>query len=63
MAASFPLIWFIILTEDYLISYLIAKILVMSGLDPRKAHGQDMISICMLKICGESIHKPSESIF
>ena len=36
---------------------------LISGLDPNKAHGHDMISICMLKICGESIHKPLESIF
>ena len=35
----------------------------MPGFDPIKAHGHDMISICMLKICGESIHKPLESIF
>ena len=36
---------------------------LISGLDPNKAHEHDMISICMLKICGESIHKPLESIF
>ena len=31
---------------------------VISGLDPNKAGGHDMISIRMPKICGESIHKP-----
>ena len=36
---------------------------VISGLNPSKGHGHDMISIRMLKICGESIHKPLESIF
>ena len=36
---------------------------VISGLDPNKAHGHDIISIRMLKICSESIHKPLESIF
>ena len=36
---------------------------VISGLDSNKAHGHDMISIHMLKICGESIHKPLEYIF
>ena len=34
----------------------IAKII--KNLDPYKAHGLDMISICMLKACGESILKP-----
>ena len=29
---------------------------VISALDPNKAHGH--ISIRMLKICGQSIHKP-----
>ena len=36
---------------------------VISGLDPNKAHGHDMISIRMLKICDESIRKPLEYIF
>ena len=31
---------------------------VISGLDPNKAGGHDMISIRMPKMCGESIHKP-----
>ena len=39
----------------------IAKI--MKNLNPNKAHGFDMISICMLKICGDSILKPLELIF
>ena len=34
----------------------IAKII--QNLDPNKAHGHDMISIRMLKICGNSIYKP-----
>ena len=38
----------------------IAKII--RGLDHNKAHGHDMKSICMLKICGESISKPLEII-
>ena len=36
---------------------------VISGLDPNKAHGHNMISICMLKMCGESIRKALEYIF
>ena len=39
----------------------IAKII--QNLDPNKAHGQDNISIRMLKICGPSIYKPLEVIF
>ena len=39
----------------------IAKII--KNLSPNKAHGFDMISICMLKICGDSILKPLELIF
>ena len=31
---------------------------IIKNLDLNKAHGQDMISIRMLKICGESILKP-----
>ena len=31
---------------------------VVQSLDPNKAHGHDMISIRMLKICGKSIIKP-----
>ena len=36
---------------------------VISGLDPNKSHGHDMISIRMLKKWGESIHKPLKYIF
>ena len=39
----------------------IAKII--RDLDPNKAHGLDMKSIRILKICGESISKPLEIIF
>ena len=31
---------------------------VIQSLDPNKAHGHDMISIRVLKICGKSIIKP-----
>ena len=36
---------------------------VISGLDPNKAHGHDIISIRMLKMCAESIHELLEHIF
>ena len=39
----------------------IAKII--QKLDPNKAHGHDMISIRMLKICGNSVYKPLQLIF
>ena len=39
----------------------IAKII--HNFDPNKAHGHDMISIRMLKICGNSIYKPLQLIF
>ena len=39
----------------------IAKII--QKLDPSKAHGHDMISIRMLKICGNSIYKSPQLIF
>ena len=39
----------------------IAKII--QKLDPNKAHGHDMISIRMLKICANSIYKPLQLIF
>ena len=35
----------------------------IKNLDPNEAHGHDMISVCMLKTCGESILKPLELIF
>ena len=39
----------------------IAKII--KNFDPNKAHGHDMISIRVLKICGESVLKPLKLIF
>ena len=36
---------------------------VKQNLDSNKAHGHDMISICLLKICGKSIIKPLLNIF
>ena len=36
---------------------------VIHSLDPNKAHGHDMISILMLKTCGNSIYKPLQLIF
>ena len=32
-------------------------------MDPNKAQGHDMISIYMLKLCGDSVWKPLEIIF
>ena len=36
---------------------------LIKNLDPNKAHGHDMISIRMIKICDASICKPLELIF
>ena len=36
---------------------------IFKNLDPNKAHGHDMLSIRMLKLCGESIYKPLNLIF
>ena len=36
---------------------------IIKKLDPNKARGNDMISIRMLKLCGDSIWKPLEIIF
>ena len=36
---------------------------VTNKLDPNKAHGHDMISIRMIKLCGDSIYKPLGMIF
>ena len=36
---------------------------IINSLDPNKAHGHDMMSIRMLKICGDSINKPLGLIF
>ena len=32
--------------------------IIISRLDPNKAHGHDMLSIRMIKLCGNSICKP-----
>ena len=36
---------------------------IISGVNPNKVHGHDMISIHMVKIYGESICKPLEFVF
>ena len=36
---------------------------VIQKLDPKKGHGDDVISIWMLKICGNSFYKPLQLIF
>ena len=36
---------------------------IIKNPDPNKAHGHDMISIRMIKLCGTSICKPLEIIF
>ena len=36
---------------------------IIKKLDPNKAHGHDMISIRMVKLCDASICKPFELIF
>ena len=36
---------------------------IITNLDPNKSHGHDMLSIRMLKLCGESIYKPLNLIF
>ena len=36
---------------------------IIKKLDPNKAHGHDMVSIRMLKMCGNSIYKPLQLIF
>ena len=36
---------------------------VTQKLDPNKAHGQDNVSIRIIKICGRSICKPLRNIF
>ena len=36
---------------------------IIRKLHPNKAHGHDMISIRMLKLCGDSIWKPLQIIF
>ena len=54
MKVSLPLVFFIILTKNYLILHLKNRediVKLISGLDPNTAHGHDEISISMLKIC------------
>ena len=36
---------------------------IIRSLNPNKAHGQDEISICMMKICASSISKPLVILF
>ena len=36
---------------------------IINNLDPNKAHGHDMLSIRMIKLCGNSICKPLSIIF
>ena len=36
---------------------------IIRSLDPNKPHGHDVISNCMLNICGKPICKPPELIF
>ena len=36
---------------------------IIKGLDPNKAHSHYMISIRMLKLCGDSVYKPLRLIF
>ena len=36
---------------------------IIKKLDPRKAHGHDMIAKCMLKLCGDFILNPLEMFF
>ena len=60
-------------TNNLLFNYLLLNYLltitkddiakIMKNLNPNKAHGFDMISIRMIKICGESVLKPLELIF
>ena len=36
---------------------------IIQSLNPNKAHGQDNLSICMLKLCGDAICEPLQLIF
>ena len=54
------------MTDKRLPSFDFSENDIMKGvqkLDPNKAHGQDNISICMIKICGKSICIPLCKIF
>lgn len=35
---------------------------IEKSLDPNKAHGYDIISIHMIKICSSSVYKPSRNL-
>ena len=59
MVVKFPLSYFPKLLNLYQISRLQKDIeKVIQSLDTNKAHGHDMISIHMFKICSNSIIKP-----
>ena len=46
------------------VTFLIDKIgNIIWGLDPSKAHGQDNISVCLLKMCGNTSCKPLKIIY
>ena len=45
------------------VDFSIEDIKNINKLDSNKAHGDDMISICMLKLCDKSICKPLSIIF
>lgn len=54
------------LTENRLSSYQFLKgdiLNIINSLDSNKAHGYDMIRICMLKLCGESVCRPLDIIY
>ena len=54
------------LTENRLSSYQFLKgdiLKIINSLDSNKAHGYDMIRICMLKLCGESDCRPLDTIY
>ena len=36
---------------------------IINKLDPNNAHGHNMISIRMIKLCGNSIYKPLKTVF
>ena len=36
---------------------------IIKVFDPNKSHSHDILNICMLKLCGESIHKTLKLIF
>ena len=54
------------LTENHLSNVQISNeniIKIINNLDPNIAHGHDMVSIRMLKLCGLSLCKPFSIIF